>query len=245
MKNNCGIYCWTNKVTGKKYIGQTIDLEHRKKQFLQFNTIYTGGIVDNEREKFPLANYWHYDILVRCKSEQLDELEKEYIKKVPLNETLNFEHNIATYNGILDKTKYPILNEYNFRYKLRKKILQFINKKAKWYFRKFIEIITDEDVEIIADIETDNFLTHEVKLFIAPSVFQKYNLNKYDLTDILGSVKFYSSWIMYFECGNIDVNPIKDTYCKITNKILLNIIFYEVIKELRYKTMINIKYYDK
>lgn len=35
MNNNCGIYCWANKITGKKYIGQSRNLSNRK-NFLYF-----------------------------------------------------------------------------------------------------------------------------------------------------------------------------------------------------------------
>lgn len=63
MNNNCGIYCWTNKVTRKKYIGQSVNLKNRKNSFLNFKYRYGGKLIDNARKKYNNKTYWEYTII--------------------------------------------------------------------------------------------------------------------------------------------------------------------------------------
>ena len=48
--NNSGIYRWTNKITGKIYIGQAIDLTKRQLDFMHFNSCYAGTNINEERK---------------------------------------------------------------------------------------------------------------------------------------------------------------------------------------------------
>ncbi len=48
---NSGIYQWTNKITGKIYIGQAVNFNNRIKAFLNFNKIaYAGKLINEERK---------------------------------------------------------------------------------------------------------------------------------------------------------------------------------------------------
>lgn len=82
---NCGIYCWTNKVNNKKYIGQSNNLKRRKKQFLSFNKLYCSykysntSLIDNARIKYNSSEYWEYEILEYCFPEELNDREEMYI----------------------------------------------------------------------------------------------------------------------------------------------------------------------
>lgn len=75
-----GIYTITNKINGKRYVGQSIHIETRWKQH-----IYTALNIPNEKtkiynaiRKYGLDNF-SFEIIIECLQEQLDELEKYYI----------------------------------------------------------------------------------------------------------------------------------------------------------------------
>lgn len=76
---NCGIYCWTNKVNDKKYIGQSDDLHRRYSAFLYFNNTYSGDLINKARIKYNSADYWNYEVLEYCTKEELNEKEIMYI----------------------------------------------------------------------------------------------------------------------------------------------------------------------
>ena len=50
---NSGIYKWTSP-NGKSYIGLSVNLKKRKKQFLKFKIIYTSKVsaIDNAMQKY-------------------------------------------------------------------------------------------------------------------------------------------------------------------------------------------------
>lgn len=80
MKLNSGIYCWTNKVNGKIYIGQSRRLNSRKSKFLRFNEYrYGGDFINNARKKYNDISYWEYEVLEYCSSDELNDKEKYYI----------------------------------------------------------------------------------------------------------------------------------------------------------------------
>ena len=82
------IYCYTNKINGKKYIGQTIDEKKRRIKFFNLKQRYGGRLIDNARKKYNSSDYWDYDVLNRKQylteedaSFDLDLLEIFYIDK--------------------------------------------------------------------------------------------------------------------------------------------------------------------
>lgn len=75
-----GIYCWTNTVNGKKYVGQSVNLKNRKKSFLNFNNDHYSGIrINNARHKYNTLDCWKYSIIEYCSVDVLDEREVDYI----------------------------------------------------------------------------------------------------------------------------------------------------------------------
>ena len=87
------IYCYTNKVNNKKYIGQTTEENRRRNRFLRPQALYTsrnGGVlshIDKARQKYGISNF-EYEVLqqVTCETLQeleskLNELEEYYIQK--------------------------------------------------------------------------------------------------------------------------------------------------------------------
>lgn len=85
MKFNGIIYCRTNIVNGKKYIGQTTNEYLRQHKWNNLKLPYSGSLINNARKKYGLSAFT-YTILVECEAdtnEQLKELlnfwEKSYI----------------------------------------------------------------------------------------------------------------------------------------------------------------------
>ena len=80
MENNCGIYKWTNKVNGKVYIGQSVDLSFRKLKFKCFSIKkYGGEYINRARQKYNNVDFWDYEILEYCSEEELNSKEIYYI----------------------------------------------------------------------------------------------------------------------------------------------------------------------
>lgn len=77
-----GIYMWTAIETKRSYIGKTIDLERRKKEFLCFSKKrYSGKAINRARQKYQNSELWEYKILEECPQNILSEKEKYYINK--------------------------------------------------------------------------------------------------------------------------------------------------------------------
>lgn len=83
-----GIYIITNLITGKTYIGQSIDIQRR------FHEHRCISHESNRHLKYALAKYgkenFKYEVLEECKEDKLDERERYYIEK------LKPEYNITT-----------------------------------------------------------------------------------------------------------------------------------------------------
>jgi len=78
-----GIYCFENIIDGKKYIGQSIDIEYRKSRHLfQLNGNYDGCIgLQHAWSKYGEENFKFY-IVEECLIESLDEREIILIKEL-------------------------------------------------------------------------------------------------------------------------------------------------------------------
>ena len=80
------IYCYTNKINGKKYIGQTINPEQRykahKSSYQNPNDREYNSVLHNAFRKYGFDNFT-YEILVKDIDdfEKLNELEIYFIKK--------------------------------------------------------------------------------------------------------------------------------------------------------------------
>ena len=79
-----GIYKFTNKINNKPYIGQSINIDARKRQHIAssyyplsntYNTVFHQAI-----RKYGIDNF-HFEVLTICNIEELDSLEKYYIFK--------------------------------------------------------------------------------------------------------------------------------------------------------------------
>ena len=73
-----GLYCITNKINGKKYFGQSIDLERREKQYFN-QSHFPNDHLKNAFNKYGEENF-NFEIIKVCKEKYLDRLEKLYIR---------------------------------------------------------------------------------------------------------------------------------------------------------------------
>ena len=94
----CGIYMIKNKVNGKMYIGQAIDIERRWKK-------HRSGLRGNDHDNKHLQNAWNkygqenfeFSILLECDESQLNNMEIDYIAKLKTYDQ-DFGYN-KTYGG--------------------------------------------------------------------------------------------------------------------------------------------------
>lgn len=79
-----GIYCITNKITGEKYVGQSIDIEYRKQQHY-YNYKYKGS-EPNKALYIAMRQYgpenFIFSILEECTIQELNEKEVFWIKNL-------------------------------------------------------------------------------------------------------------------------------------------------------------------
>lgn len=66
------IYRYTSP-SGKIYIGQTVDEKRRRRDFLCTTKIYSGPKINRARKKYGPENF-KYDVLIRCESDNEEEL---------------------------------------------------------------------------------------------------------------------------------------------------------------------------
>jgi group I intron endonuclease len=104
MEKEIGIYCYTNKVNGKKYIGQSIDLNRRHcKMDYRLSSMFSHAI-----EKYGLDNF-DYEVLEYCSVDNLDEREVYWISAYQtFPPSLGFGYNLTSGGGhyeVSDETK--------------------------------------------------------------------------------------------------------------------------------------------
>jgi group I intron endonuclease len=75
------IYLRTNKINGKKYVGQATDLKARQRRWKCLKSPYAGIYLNNARAKYGIDAF-DFEILKECKDEELNQWEMYYIKEL-------------------------------------------------------------------------------------------------------------------------------------------------------------------
>ena len=76
------IYLRTNKINGKKYVGQTTNFKNREYQWKEINNRYSteNSLIDKARKKYGIDNF-DVKIIKECNDEELDYWEMYYIQQ--------------------------------------------------------------------------------------------------------------------------------------------------------------------
>lgn len=76
----CGIYCLTNTITGKRYVGQSINIESRLRCHRRVTSQYTGLLQRSLLKHGPSC--FDVRILATCDRDSLDEMERFWIDRL-------------------------------------------------------------------------------------------------------------------------------------------------------------------
>ena len=92
------IYLRTNKINGKKYIGQvtTKRFKARQNKWNNLNLPYAGNVINNAREKYGIESFG-FEILKECEDNELNQWEMYFIKK--LNTKVPYGYNMTDGGG--------------------------------------------------------------------------------------------------------------------------------------------------
>jgi group I intron endonuclease len=74
------IYLRTNKINGKKYVGQTKDIKDRNRKWNNLNCKYGGCVINNARKKYGVDGF-SFELLKECPNEEMNYWEMYYIKQ--------------------------------------------------------------------------------------------------------------------------------------------------------------------
>lgn len=72
-----GIYCWINLINNKRYVGQSVNIENRKRQHIQSKGKFTTRL-SRALEKYGLENF-DFVVLEECEVSQLNQKESYWI----------------------------------------------------------------------------------------------------------------------------------------------------------------------
>ena len=95
MEKQCGIYCIENVVNKKKYIGQSRNIQKRFKDHIKAlrQGIHKNHHLQSAYDYYGESNFNFY-VLEECNINQLNYLEKQYIKIFNANDT-NYGYNLT------------------------------------------------------------------------------------------------------------------------------------------------------
>ena len=107
----CGIYCITNLINGKQYVGQSVDMETRMNDHIHSDS---NSKIHQAIVKYGVKNF-RFEPLIRCSREELDEQEVKFIRLLNTYEkgynqtrggqhhVFNIEYNYENYSELKKK----------------------------------------------------------------------------------------------------------------------------------------------
>lgn len=125
-----GIYKITNNKNRKIYVGQSIDINDRWKQhkYKAFNSKEKGynSAIHLAFRKYGIENF-SFEVIEKCQQDELDEKEQYWIKK--LNSLSPNGYNILLADKRIDKVKFGIVKNVEYKFLLSLLIVKNVIKK--------------------------------------------------------------------------------------------------------------------
>lgn len=183
MVRICGIYCITNTANNKKYIGQSINVNKRlyDHKYNLRKGRHSNKHLQSSYNKYGVQNF-KFEVLKECSVDELDDLEKEFIKKFDSTNNekgYNLEHGgirgkrVSLESKIRrrGKRRFPIHGKGKFCYAFKNMCTELWNLSSKGTCEKnfskiFLPVfdvnsrITAEDYES-EDITSDDYVVSE------------------------------------------------------------------------------------
>ena len=166
----CGIYCITNQINGKQYVGQSVDIEERFKQHIQNKS---DSEIHKAIKEYGVHNF-RFEPLVECSQKELDEQEVKFIRLLGTyengyNQTRGNEHSV--FNVEYNYKKYSELKKEVETKKDKIRSLKEENNKLK----KTIDDLED----IISNLEDnqDSLRTKNMLLSKEKQMIKKRNIS--------------------------------------------------------------------
>ena len=242
-----GIYKWTNKETGHIYIGQAKDLNYRMKQFLNFNAIYAGKKINEERMKFPNLKYWDYDILEECTVDSLNEREKYYINHYEPEILLNIIKRTKETKHNTPKPKWckePHLCPLSYMVAMKKSIDNIIKCNDFGVandFNHICKLIHDPRNNVKFNV-TNNYETHN-ESYIYDTVEIIPTKEVYDDLNVTYGVTI-ASWFVLLKLGNRNKKYWRIKFKEETLDLSYYIGSYPLVETLNEPIIVNKTFYD-
>lgn len=115
-----GIYCWTNRLNGRQYVGQSLDIDRRKRQHLYAVANNDNSLLHIAMRQDGVENFV-FSVLEECTAAELDEKERfwiatlsSYLKGYNANTGGQFDHcSQGEENGRATFTNVEVLNIRN------------------------------------------------------------------------------------------------------------------------------------
>lgn len=106
-KKASGIYCWTNKINGKRYVGRSENITNRMYYYFSLKPFKSyPGLIYNDINKYGI-NSFKLEILEYCNIKDLIQREQFYIDLLNPNYNIYNALPCKRYNTILAPAKLP------------------------------------------------------------------------------------------------------------------------------------------
>lgn len=145
----CGIYCITNNINGKKYVGQSVCIEDRFQQHIYSKS---NSEIHKAIEEYGVSNF-RFEVLIACSKNELDEQEVKFIRLLGTyedgyNQTRGGQHSV--YNIEYDYKKFSELKD---ELKKKKKEIHSL-KTREFVLRNKIKGLEEKNVSLKEDNES-------------------------------------------------------------------------------------------
>ena len=201
----CGIYCITNNINGKQYVGQSVDIEKRMSDHIHADS---NSKIHQAIVKYGVQNF-RFEPLIRCSPEELDEQEVKFIRLLGTYENgynqtrggqshvFNIEYNYETYSELKETIK-----SKNTKIKVLKQKNYDLNSEVIDLKRRLKKLEETSETGIIGQLKSE----HGIEL----TKYQKDLKNLQDEIDSLKNENKYLQKIVSSYTGSPENAPLRE-----------------------------------